>query len=81
MKKYLFAFFFAARVVAPRFSRRDAALKDERDKVSYSIGLDIGTTFKKQGMDINPDVCSRGLKDGDERREAIDDGRANARKR
>ncbi|CAN5215315.1 macrophage infectivity potentiator Mip [soil metagenome] len=39
-------------------------LKDERDKVSYSIGLDIGSTFKKQNMDINPDTLLRGLKDG-----------------
>ena len=39
-------------------------MKDDRDKVSYSIGLDIGSTFKKQGMDVKPEVLLRGLKDG-----------------
>src|SRR5437588_7514243 len=31
---------------------QNTQLKDEKDKVSYSIGLDIGNTFKKQYMDI-----------------------------
>ena len=35
------------------FPRQPTQLKDEKDKVSYSIGLDIGSTFKKQSMDIN----------------------------
>ena len=46
------------------FSQDKAQLKDERDKVSYSIGVDIGTTFKKQNMDINPEALMSGLKDG-----------------
>ena len=39
------------------------ALKDTKDKVSYSIGLDIGTTFKKQKMEINADMLAAGVKD------------------
>jgi FKBP-type peptidyl-prolyl cis-trans isomerase FklB len=38
-------------------------LKDQKDKVSYSIGLDVGVTFKKQNLDINPDVFMAGLRD------------------
>ena len=38
-------------------------LKDQKDKVSYSIGLDIGFTFKKQNMDMNPDAILAGIKD------------------
>jgi FKBP-type peptidyl-prolyl cis-trans isomerase FklB len=38
-------------------------LKDAKDKVSYSIGLDIGTTLKKQKVDVNPDTLSAGLRD------------------
>ena len=45
------------------FSQDKTQLKDERDKVSYSIGLDIGNTFKKQNMDINTDALLSGLKD------------------
>ncbi len=45
-------------------SAQQPQLKDEKDKVSYSIGLDIGNTFKKQNMEINADVLLSGLKDG-----------------
>jgi FKBP-type peptidyl-prolyl cis-trans isomerase FklB len=38
-------------------------LKDSKDKVSYSIGLDIGNTFKRQKLDINLEVLFAGLKD------------------
>lgn len=38
-------------------------LKDQKDKASYSIGHDIGSTFKKQNVDLNPDALFAGLKD------------------
>ncbi len=63
MKKTL-VFLAAIALAAPVFAEPTTELKDERDKVSYSIGLDIGSTFKKQGMDINSDVLLKGLKDG-----------------
>ncbi|MDQ6624362.1 MAG: FKBP-type peptidyl-prolyl cis-trans isomerase N-terminal domain-containing protein, partial [Verrucomicrobiota bacterium] len=56
--------FLAAILVVSTALAQNTQLKDERDKVSYSIGLDIGTTFKKQYMDINTDVMMTGLKDG-----------------
>jgi FKBP-type peptidyl-prolyl cis-trans isomerase FklB len=34
---------------------------ETRDKVSYSIGADLGGTFKKQEFDINPDMLLRGF--------------------
>ena len=40
-----------------------AQLKDQKDKASYSIGYDIGETFKKQNVELNPDVLFGGLKD------------------
>jgi FKBP-type peptidyl-prolyl cis-trans isomerase FklB len=40
-----------------------SALKDPKDKVSYSIGLDIGSTLKKQNIDVNMDTLFAGLKD------------------
>ncbi len=45
------------------FAQGTTELKTEGDKVSYSIGLDIGNTFKKQKMDINIPVLMAGLKD------------------
>lgn len=39
-------------------------LKDQKDKVSYIIGIDIGTNLKRQSVEINPDILFRGIKDG-----------------
>ena len=38
-------------------------LKDQKDKASYSIGYDIGETFKKQKIDLNTDAFIAGLKE------------------
>ncbi|MBS0286642.1 MAG: FKBP-type peptidyl-prolyl cis-trans isomerase [Proteobacteria bacterium] len=39
-------------------------LKDEKDKISYSIGVDVGKSIMKQKIDINPDPFLAGFKDG-----------------
>jgi FKBP-type peptidyl-prolyl cis-trans isomerase FklB len=39
-------------------------LKDQKEKISYIIGMEIGGNFKKQSIDIDPDILSRGIKDG-----------------
>ena len=38
-------------------------LKDQKDKASYSIGYDIGDTFKKQKIELNVDALVAGLKE------------------
>ena len=38
-------------------------LKTDKDKVSYSIGMDIGRTFKQRAFDLNTDMVARGIKD------------------
>jgi FKBP-type peptidyl-prolyl cis-trans isomerase FklB len=50
-------------VSAQEKSTQTPPLKDLKDKVSYSIGLNIGFNFKKQNMDLNPDVLAAGVKD------------------
>lgn len=50
-------------IASPLLAQDKSPLKDQKDKVSYSIGLDIGLTFKKQKMDLNPDALTAGLKD------------------
>jgi FKBP-type peptidyl-prolyl cis-trans isomerase FklB len=52
-----------ATLATPLFAEDRPALKDTKDKVSYSIGLDIGNTFKKQKMEISPEALMAGLKD------------------
>lgn len=39
-------------------------LKDNKDKVSYSIGTDIASTLKKQEIEINPEAFFQGIRDG-----------------
>ena len=38
-------------------------LTNYMDTVSYSVGVDIGKSFRLQEMDIDPDVMARGLND------------------
>lgn len=38
-------------------------LKDSKDKVSYSIGLNIAKSMKQEGLDINPDALAAAMKD------------------
>ena len=39
-------------------------LKNQRDKVSYAIGLDIGSTMKRQLIDVDEKLLSEGVHDG-----------------
>ncbi len=39
------------------------ALKDQKDKISYSIGLNIGGSLKQQPFEVNPDLVAAGLRD------------------
>ena len=38
-------------------------LTDEREKLSYSIGYQVGGDFKRQGLEINPEVLIKGIED------------------
>jgi FKBP-type peptidyl-prolyl cis-trans isomerase FklB len=51
-------------VIAPFALAADTGLKDQKDKVSYAIGLDIGTTMKRQMIDVNDELLNAGIKDG-----------------
>lgn len=39
-------------------------LQNDKDKISYAIGIDMGTNLKAQNIEVNPDILARGLKDG-----------------
>ena len=38
-------------------------LKEQKDKVSYSIGMNIGNSMKRGSIDVNPDLLAQGIKD------------------
>jgi FKBP-type peptidyl-prolyl cis-trans isomerase FklB len=40
------------------------SLKTDQDKLSYSIGIDLGKNFKRQGIDVNSSVLAKGIQDG-----------------
>ncbi len=44
-------------------AEENLVLKNQKDKVSYIIGMEIGKNFKKQSVDIDPDILTRGIKD------------------
>ena len=41
----------------------EVKLNDYMDTVSYSVGVDIGKSFRYQEMDIDPKVLAKGLND------------------
>jgi FKBP-type peptidyl-prolyl cis-trans isomerase FklB len=54
----------ASLLALPLFGQeKSPQLKDQKDKVSYSIGMQIGFNLGRQKVDINPDVLAAGIKD------------------
>ena len=58
-------------------------LKGDKEKISYSIGMDIGGNLRRGSVEVDPDVLAKGLKDSygggktllteDQARQAIED--------
>lgn len=45
------------------YSEDKTPLKTEREKLSYSLGMDIGNNLKRQSIEIDPEIFSRAIKD------------------
>lgn len=63
MKKSLIVFALSL-AFSPLAPAADPQLSDQKDKISYSIGLDIGSTLKRQLIDVNEETLNRGIQDG-----------------
>src|SRR5262245_31050029 len=48
---------------APAAAASDSPLKTENDRISYSIGVNIGSNFKSESIQVNTDLLMKGLKD------------------
>jgi len=62
--KHLIVIFSASLLALPLLGQeKPAQLKDQKDKVSYSIGLQIGFNLGRQKVDVNPDLLTVAIKD------------------
>ncbi len=43
-------------------AQNQQTLTDPKAKISYALGMDLGTQLKKQSVDIDPDILLQGLK-------------------
>ena len=65
MKLYCVGVLTAGLVLSSPLRAADPSpLKTQKEKVSYSIGHNIGGSFKQQGVDVDFDTLIKGLKDG-----------------
>jgi len=44
-------------------AQENLVLKNQKDKMSYIIGMDIGNNLKKQSIDVEPNILVKGVKD------------------
>ncbi|MFC1512185.1 FKBP-type peptidyl-prolyl cis-trans isomerase [Candidatus Latescibacterota bacterium] len=49
----------------------DVTLRTERDRSSYTVGVNIGNNFKTSYVDVDPDIVARGIRDVLEEREFL----------
>src|SRR5881397_204152 len=62
--KYFILIVSASLLALPLFGQdKSPQVKDQKDKVSYSIGMNIGLNLSRQKVDINTDVLAAGIKD------------------
>jgi len=45
------------------FAQDKTDLKDQKEKLNYVIGVDIGKALQKQGVPIDPELVAKGIKD------------------
>lgn len=45
------------------FASETSELKTPKEKVSYAIGMEMGNSLKKNGIDVNPDLLTKAIKD------------------
>ena len=64
--KHLYVTFLLALLLGcqQNSGRQAIELKTDLEKVSYSIGVDIGQNFEKQKLGVLPEHITRGLEDG-----------------
>jgi len=47
----------------PVNAAEESILQTQKDKISYSIGVSVGNNFRQKGIEADPDILVKGLKD------------------
>jgi len=63
MRLLLWTLFFALLLSTTQYAQQKTELKTKKDSLSYSIGVNIGQSFKMQSLDMNVDLVSAGMRD------------------
>jgi FKBP-type peptidyl-prolyl cis-trans isomerase FklB len=63
MKTCLLMIGFAGLLALPSFGEDAGVLKDQKQKVSYAIGANLGKSWKNQDIDVDLELLNRGIKD------------------
>ena len=64
MKMKLVAAAMSLAMITAHAATDKPALTSDLDKLSYSIGSDLGKNFKRQSIDVNPTIMAQGIQDG-----------------
>jgi FKBP-type peptidyl-prolyl cis-trans isomerase FklB len=64
MKSRVIVLFGILFLVSQVNAEEKLVLKNQKEKVSYIIGMDIGGNLKKQSIDIDQSILVKGIKDG-----------------
>ncbi len=63
MKLRLIAVLGVLFLVSQVYGQGKLVLKNQKEKVSYIIGMDIGSNLKRQLIDVDPNIFAKGIKD------------------
>ena len=64
MKSIIASAIFLSLILTVSGEDKPAQFKDQKDKFSYAVGLNIGMNFQRQKIEVNTDLVMSGLKDG-----------------
>ena len=64
MKKLiLLAAFCLAFISTPSLAQEAVNLEDENARINYSVGYQVGGDFRRQGIELDPEVVAKGIED------------------
>jgi FKBP-type peptidyl-prolyl cis-trans isomerase FklB len=63
MKKIIFGTMVSLALASAVMADGTDLLTDEKARVSYAIGMMLGHNWQQQGLEVNPDIAARAIKD------------------